>query len=236
MLRVLIAAALATACAAAAQEPNKDEQRDEGREEEPAVKPSAAGLPDRPVMLRLGGSYTWDSNIFRAPQASADRIGVAYAGVSIDKAYAQQRFRLDATQTAYRYENFRYLDFNWLNYLGAWDWRLGARIAGTASAARVQALADYSDFRNPAQRNVRTTESGAFGADALLFGGWYLTGALDYVRNSYSVPFPQEGSYRASGGEAGVKWVAPAENWVAFKLRSLDGSYVDRVLDPVARL
>ena len=236
ILRLLAAAALATACAAAAQEPAEEKQRDDGREEEAAVKPSTAGLPDRPVMLRVGGSHTWESNIFRSPQAQAERIGVAYVGVNVDKAYAQQRFRLDATQTAYRYENFPHLDFNGLNYLGAWDWHLGPRIGGTLRAAREQALADYSEFRNPAQKNVRTTESFALGADASLFGGWHLMGALNDVRNGYSVPFPQEGSYRASGGEAGIKWEAPAANWAAFTLRSLDGRYVDRALDPVARL
>jgi hypothetical protein len=50
------------------------------------------------------------------------------------------------------------------------------------------------------------------------------------------VPFPQEGSYRASGGEAGVRWVAPSANWLAFNLRALEGRYVDRVLDPVAKI
>jgi len=63
-----------------------------------------------------------------------------------------------------------------------------------------------------------------------------LTGALSQVRDRYSVPFPQEGSYRASGGEAGVKWVAPSANWLAFNLRSLEGRYLDRPLDPVALL
>jgi exopolysaccharide biosynthesis operon protein EpsL len=236
MLRLLLAAALATACAAAAQAPQEEEPGDEEREEGPALEAAPAGLPDRPVMVRLGGSHTWDSNIFRSPQARAERIGAAYAGVSVDKAYAQQRFRFDATETAYRHDNFPHLDFNALNYLGAWDWRLGPRIGGTVRAAREQALADYSEFRNPAQKNVRTTEDFSLGADAWLFGGWHVTGALDQVRNRYSVPFPQQGSYRASGGEAGAKWVAPAGNWAAFTLRSLDGRYVDRALDPAARL
>src|SRR5712691_3752284 len=36
--------------------------------------------------------------------------------------------------------------------------------------------------------------------------------------------------------EAGVKWVAPSANWLAFNLRSLEGRYLDRPLDPVALL
>jgi exopolysaccharide biosynthesis operon protein EpsL len=216
------------------EEPSAEEREAEA-EEESIVKPAAA-LPDRPVMLRVGGSLSWDSNIFRAPQARSERIRVGYAGLNVDKAYAQQRFRLDVTETAYRYENFGHLDFNALNYLGAWNWQLGPRIGGTLTATRAQSLVDYSEFRNPGQRNVRTTENFAAGADAWLFGGWHLLGGLSHVQNRYSVPFPEEGSYRASGGEGGVKYLFPSANWVTFTVRALAGRYVDRALDPVARL
>jgi exopolysaccharide biosynthesis operon protein EpsL len=231
--------------AAAAQPPEEEDvqeemdeegEEQEERDDQPLLKPSAAVLPDRPVMLRVGGSLARDSNIFRAPDASAETIGIAYVGLSVDKAYVQQRFRLEVTETAYRYENFSHLDFDALNYRGAWDWRLGARIGGNVSASRAQSLVDYSEFRNPGQRNVRTTENFAAGADAWVFGGWHLTGGLLQERNRLSVPFPEEGSYRASGGEAGVKWVARSANWLAFNLRSLEGRYLDRPLDPVALL
>lgn len=217
------------------QDPAEEQAEEESIVRESLAKP-AAPLPDRPVMFRVGGSLTWDSNIFRAPQPRSERIATGYVGLSVDKSYAQQRIRLDLTETAYRYDNFGHLDFNALDYLGAWSWQLGPRIGGTLSAARAQSLADYSEFRNPGQRNVRTTENFAFGAQAWLFGGWHLTGALSQVGNRYSVPFPQEGSYRASGGEVGVKWLAPSTNWLAFNLRTLDGRYVDRPLDPVALL
>jgi exopolysaccharide biosynthesis operon protein EpsL len=234
----LIALALAIAGAAAAQPPEEEpgEEREEETEEQSIVKPPAGALPDRPVMLRIGGSLARDSNIFRAPDARADNIGTAYLGVALDKSYAQQRIRADVTLTAYRYENFSYLDFEGLNYLGAWEWRLTPRISGTLTASRAESLADYSEFRNSGQRNVRTTENSAALADAWLFGGWHVTGGWTQERNRYSVPFPEEGSYRASGGEAGVKWVARSTNWLAFNLRSLDGRYVDRPLDPALLL
>lgn len=228
----LIALALSSAAAAQPEEEGEPEEA----EEEAMVKPPAGALPDRPVMLRVGGSFTRDSNIFRAPDARADNIGTAYLGVVLDKSYAQQRIRADVTQTAYRYDNFSHLDFEGLNYLGAWEWRLTTRISGTLTASRVESLADYSEFRDPGQLNVRTTENYAALADAWLFGGWHVTGGFTQERNRYSVPFPEEGSYRASGGEAGVKWVARSTNWLAFNLRSLEGRYTDRALDPVLLL
>jgi exopolysaccharide biosynthesis operon protein EpsL len=244
LLRLLIALALLAAGAAAAQpseegESAEEEPPEEGaeelEEEVPMVKPPAV-LPPRPLTLRAGSSLAWDSNIFRSPQARSERVTSGYAGLNVDQPYAQQRFRLDATGTAYRYAKFAHLDFEALNYLGAWNWQLTPRFGGALTATRAQALVDYSEFRNPGQRNVRTTENFSAGADAWLFGGWHLTGALSHERNRYSVPFPQEGSYRASGGEAGVKWVARSTNWLAFNLRSLDGRYVDRPLDPVLLL
>jgi exopolysaccharide biosynthesis operon protein EpsL len=242
--RLLVAAALSAAAAAAAQPAEEGLPEGEESDADPEavlepemVKPPAvAALPDRPVMARVGGSLSYDSNLFRSPDARSERYATAYAGLSIDKAYAQQRIRLDITETAYRYDNFSYLDFDALNYLGAWDWQLGPRIGGTLSATRVQSLVDYSEFRRPGELNVRTTENFALGADAWLVGGWHLTGALSRVQNHYSVPFPQEGSYQADGREAGVRWVARSANWLAFNLRSLDGRYVDRPLDPVAQL
>jgi exopolysaccharide biosynthesis operon protein EpsL len=228
----LVALALSSAVAA---EPEEESEPEEA-EEEAIVKPPATSLPNRPVMLRVGGSLTRDSNVFRAPDARSENIGTAYLGVVVDKSYAQQRIRADVTQTAYRYDNFSHLDFEGLNYLGAWEWRLTPRISGTLSASRTESLADYSEFRNPGQQNVRTTEHYGALADAWLFGGWHVTGGFTQERNRYSVPFPEEGSYRASGGEAGVKWVARSENWLAFNLRSLEGRYTDRPLDPVAFL
>jgi exopolysaccharide biosynthesis operon protein EpsL len=235
--RLLLAAALTFAAAAAAQPMEEEEPAQEDEDSWLVRRPDAAPpLPDQPLMFRVGGSYGHDSNFFRSPNAREEQIATAYVGLSLDKAYAQQRFRLNATETAYRYANFGHLDFNALNYNGAWNWQLGPRIGGALTAARAQSLVDYSEFRNPGQRNVRTTDNYSAGADAWVFGGWHVTGALTQVRNRYSVPFPQEGSYRASGAEAGLKWVAPSTNWVAFNLRSLEGRYLDRPLDPVALL
>lgn len=243
MARLLLALALTLAGAALAQtEPDPREEvlapTDPDPVEDPdgaPRKPPAPEARDRPLMLRLGASHTWDSNLFHSPDARSERIGAYYVGASLDKPYAQQRFRLEATATAYRYDSFPQLDFEALTYLGAWTWQLTPRIGGALNATRTEQLADYSDFRNPGVQNVRTTETFLFSGDAWLFGGWHLTGGLVRQEYRYTVPFPEEGNYRADGFEAGVRWVARSANSLAFNLRSLDGRY-DRVADPVAQL
>ena len=240
LARLLVALALSAPAAAAAQPPAEEglpEEREES-DTDPAealepemLKPPAVALPDRPLMVRVGGSLSYDSNLFRTPDASSERYATAYVGLSIDKAYAQQRFRLDVTETAYRYDNFSHLDFEALNYLGAWNWQLGPRIGGTLSATRAQSLVDYSEFRKPGELNMRTTENFAAGADAWLFGGWHLTGALSRVQQPLLGALPAGGQLPRERRRGRRELGRRSGNWLAFNLRELDG----RIRRPPAR-
>src|SRR5467141_4619483 len=162
---VLVLTGLFLVRPAAAQQPPADD------EEPPAEvqQPPPVAVQDHPVMALIGSSVTWDSNVFHLPasvdpqaqlgrSAKSDRISATYAGLRVDKAYAQQRFLLDATVTAIRYDNFSYLDFDPVQYRGEWQWHLTPRVTGALGAERTEALANYADFRNSAQRNVLTNE------------------------------------------------------------------------------
>ena len=231
MHKDLAAPALALACAFAAPPA-------------PGQQPPVAAEQEHPVVVAVGSSVTWDSNIFRLPESAdpqaqlgsstkSDRISTTYAGLRVDKPYAQQRFLLDATVTAIRYDNFSYLDFDPVQYRGEWQWHLTPRVSGALGADRTEALANYGDFRNAAQRNVLTNENRHLSVDGWLFGGWHLQGGLRQQETRYSVPFLQLGSYRATGGDAGVRYEAGSGSSLAFTLRSLDAKYIDRPLDPV---
>ena len=198
-------------------------------------------------MVLVGGSVTHDSNVFRLPQSAdtqartgrptrSDRISSMYTGLRLDKPYAQQRFLLDLTVSAYRYDNFSFLDFNALQYRSAWQWHLTPRWSGVLSAEREQALVSYADFRDLAQRNVRTMENRWLAVDGWLFEGWHLLAGLRQQEVRNSAPFVQLGSFRASGGDGGVRYVAGAGNSVDFRVRVLDGRYTDRTADPATLL
>lgn len=191
-------------------------------------------------MAVVGASASWDSNVFRLPAGQAattqegrrtrsDRIASGYVGLRADQPYKQQRFTLDATYTAYRYHNFEHLDFEALNYRGAWLWHLTPHVSGTLSAERSESLANYADFRNTSQRNVRTSENRLASANAALFGGWYLTGGLNQSVAKSSQPIADEGSFRADGGELGVKYLTRAGTSLRLNWRVQDGRYTDRL-------
>jgi len=237
---VLVLTGLFLVRPAAAQQPPADD------EEPPAEvqQPPPVAVQDHPVMALIGSSVTWDSNVFHLPasvdpqaqlgrSAKSDRISATYAGLRVDKAYAQQRFLLDLTGTAYRYDNFSFLDFNALQYQGSWQWHFTPRVSGTLAADRTEALVNYTDFRDPSTRNVRTVENRLLSVDAWLFGGWHLLGAARQQAAKNTAPFIQLGSYRVTGGEGGIKYVAGSGSSVTFNLRSVAGRFTDRAADPV---
>jgi exopolysaccharide biosynthesis operon protein EpsL len=198
----------------------------------------AAAQQEHPIMGVVGTSETWDSNIFRLNDSAApksDRYNATYVGLRVDKPYAQQRFLLDVTETANHYKNFSNLNFNALQYRGAWQWTVTPRVSGTLSAERSQSLVNYADFRNTTQRNLRTSENEQASIDALLFGGWHLVGAAFHQQSRAEITF-QVPSYRATGGEGGIKYLFVSGNSAALNIRSTNGSYLNQPLDPVALL
>ena len=243
MAPVLALTGLLLELPAAAQQPAASD------EEPPAyvAQPAEVAVQEHPVMVLIGSSVVSDSNVFHLPAsadpqallgrpAKSDRISTTYAGLRLDKPYAQQRFLLDVTETAYRYDNFSFLDFNALQYQGAWQWHFTPRVSGTLAGDRTEALVNYTDFRNTSQRNVRTVQNNSLSMDAWMFGGWHLVGAATRQAATNSVSFVQLGSFRVTGGEGGVKYVAGSGSSVTFNLRSVAGHFTDRTADPVTLL
>lgn len=197
------------------------------------IRPAAADQYDA-LNVVLGGSITHDANLLRVPgfaNPQSDTITTGYVGLRIDKPYAQQRFQLDVTETAYRYNKFSDLNFDALEYRGAWLWHLSPRLSGTLSAQRKQSLVPFEDFRG-FQRNLRTTDYRNFNLDGWAFGGWHLLlGVSDYEQKN-SLPFLTEGDYRATTGEAGLKYVAASGSSISFVQRLRQGDYLNRAIIP----
>ena len=184
------------------------------------------------LQFTAGASVTWDDNVFRQPgDGESDRFAATYVGLRFDKPYVQQHFFLDLTQTIYNYERFSHLDFDATQYRAAWNWRLSNRLAGTLTADRSQSLVNYSDFRDPSQRNLRTTENRALTVDSWIIGGWHLASALLQQESRNSASFLQERGFRQRGGDFGVKYLAGSGSTLAVLRRWLSGEYLERGLD-----
>ena len=208
------------------------------------VQPAAAqeALPLKLAVV-LGGSVTWDANVFRLPDSANpltavgkpnkdDRISVTYVGLRIDKSLGQQRFQLDVTQTATRFNSFTFLNFDALDYRGAWLWHLTPRFSGTVSFDHRQTLVPFVDFRG-FQRNIANTDRRILSLDGWLAGGWHLLLGVSDGETKYSQVFLPQTSSRATGADAGLRYVAASGSSVTATRRSSRGTTINQPLDPV---
>ena len=107
------------------------------------------------------------------------------------------------------------------------------RWSGTLSAERKKNLIPFDDNRS-FQRNVRTTDDYRFTLDGWMFGGWHLLlGAVQYEQENEQT-FLAEDSFRARGGEAGIKYVAASGSSISVIRRSTQGDYLNSVVNPAS--
>ncbi len=201
----------------------------------------------RLVKIVAGDSVIYDSNLFRLPSgvdaqaalgasSRSDTINVAYVGLRIDKDYAQQRFQLDLTQTAFRHANFSFLNYQAFEYRGEWNWHVTPRWSGTLSAERRVGTASFADTQIPqrTQRNLRTGDNLRLSLDGSLFGGWHVLLGVFQYQTKYDQGFLPQNSSRTRGAEGGIKYESASGSALSLLHRSIQGDYLNRVPDAVS--
>lgn len=188
--------------------------------------------PFKDLSVVVGGSVTYDSNLFRNPglliKPQSDTFTNAYVGLRFDKPYALQRFQIDITQSYTRYDKFSYLDFDALNYSGAWSWKLGTRVSGKLSASRTESLAPFEDTLGFG-RNVQISQNQAFDLDAWMVDGWHLLlGVSQADQKSEQNLLNRTPDFRATSANLGVKYLTRAGNSITVRRQATDGEYIDR--------
>jgi exopolysaccharide biosynthesis operon protein EpsL len=209
-----------------------------------AQSEASSAIENTPLILRVGGSVTWDSNVYKVPDSvpdpqiasgklgKSDRYSAAYVGLGLDKTYSQQRIFLDAVEQVVRYDKFDALDRNELNYRGSWQWQMSPRISGTLRADRAEGLIGLVETQF--QRSfVRTSSNRGAMVDGWLSGGWHLLGGVLESEIKNSVQIREQPDNRQSGGEAGLRYVTESQNSITFMRRSSRGTYTNQSVDTV---
>jgi exopolysaccharide biosynthesis operon protein EpsL len=185
------------------------------------------------INVIAGVNRLHDNNLFRTSSSeSSDNITATYAGIRIDKPYAQQRFKFDYKLTANRYQNNDFLDFNAKDYKAAWLWTLTPYLTGTLSADRKQQLNDFRDFNSSTVKSVRTVETQHFEADFSPHGNWHLLGGVTRIDLTNSQTFNEESDFTMNSVDAGLKYVFTSGNTITFMGHDRKGTYQKRELDP----
>jgi exopolysaccharide biosynthesis operon protein EpsL len=189
----------------------------------------------------VGAGAAWDDNLLRLPDnVSPAQVGVgdrpraswitnAYARAAFDKPVSRQRFRGFVQGNLYNYSDYSYLNWNGLDFNGAWLWEAGNRWNGTLSFDQITFLSGLADFLALTQ-NIRTVDTARATAEYWLHPRWRLSGGFTgtFLRNSSDVLRGTNLDQYAYG--LGFKFVSTSQNHIIFGARYTQGDYPERVL------
>lgn len=181
----------------------------------------------------VGGSLSNDSNLFKRPTPESDTISSGYVGLRMDKSYLQQRFHFNVTETTNRFDKNTQLNFNSLNYMGAWIWKLGTRMSGTISASRSETLAPF-ELTSGTQRNILISENRAINTDYWVSGPWYALAGFSQADQKSDQAIQTQPDFRSVSGNAGIRYVTPSGNSISALWRSTQGNYRNQFVVPVS--
>ncbi|MES2978704.1 MAG: XrtB/PEP-CTERM-associated polysaccharide biosynthesis outer membrane protein EpsL [Pseudomonadota bacterium] len=177
------------------------------------------------LQFKAGQSFQHESNIFRAPNAQSDTVGVTTVGVKVDKSYSLQRFELEADANYYRYNNFSGLNFTAVNYAAAWRFAVTPKLRGNLTTDRREYIDTSVDQTIAGVVNRRTERSTLLDAEYELGAAWRLLGGVYERKTANSEPLSFEGDASVRGGEVGAKYVTAAGNSLAYRFKSGKGEY-----------
>jgi len=187
-----------------------------------------------PINLIAGVSKKYDSNIFLLPKSElSETINSAYAGISLNKQYAQQRFKFDYKITAYRYQNFDYLNFNANEYNAAWFWALTPYLTGSVSTDRTQSAYGFLDIKDTGRPNISTRDSRNFNVDWSAYNSWHLLAGYANSRNLNTQNFQADRGYQQDTINLGMRYYYPSGSAMTFMQYYRKGVFANSGLDPV---
>lgn len=147
-------------------------------------------------------------------------------GISLNKPYAQQRVRLDASVEHNSYRDHDALDFNAVNASFAWEWTLTPSLTGILSADRKQVPTSFTDYRVFSSRNLRTNNNRLLILDYAFGGGWHvLASAGKQSSVSEDAAVPVEDEFRSTLRQVGLQYRFPSTSAIVLLVRRTDGDY-----------
>src|SRR5262245_14984617 len=199
----------------------------------------ASALEGDPFGFYVGGGLSYDNNLLRLPSnispaqtGVGDRprgawIGNAFVRGTTDLTPGRQRIRGYIQGNAYRYDNYSYLNWEGVDFGGAWLWELGNRWNGNLSYDRLKFLSGLADLRALIQ-NLRTVQIARADAEYWLHPNWRLTGGYTYTSIDNSAAVIATTNVTENSFGLGFKYITTERNFVIFGARYTDGDYPNR--------
>lgn len=198
----------------------------------------AKANPNDALQFFAGYGVVYDDNLFRlrpgtnaqqtiGRDSAAETIKTATAAVGFDKKYGLQRIRARLTAVDYQYQNFDYLDFTALNFVGLVNWSFTPKASGVVGIDRQQLPSGFEDFKRYTIRNQATVINGRAEGFYELDGAWQVTGAFLHLDVKNAATIIQQRAFTRESVQVGLKRTFGSESEVAYRIRSGSGDYSD---------
>jgi exopolysaccharide biosynthesis operon protein EpsL len=195
----------------------------------------ALALWDDELKLFAEEKATRDDNIFRVSKdvdpASAiastprgDTYRTTSLGFNLDAPVSRQRFQVDYSWNATRFNRFTDLDFNGHDARAVWLWQLGNDASGQLGYAETFALASFANNQSRTPDPLETQQA-FFNAAYLVTPRWRLQAGVSGLELSNGAPAFQSLDLDVLSTEVALSYVTPANTSVGLSARTEDGRY-----------
>lgn len=193
------------------------------------------------LQFRVSENIVHESNAYRLSDSTdaqtvlgnsnrSDTVAITSLGIKLNKSYSLQRVELDVSAEDHHYSRFSKLNFNALNYVGAFRWSVTPFLYGNITANRRDYVDASADVQNTGQLNRRSDRLNAAQAEYEIAGPLHLVGGFFDRSSTSSLPSTFEGSSRVHGAEAGLRYVAASGTSLAYRYKNGKGDYPGRLL------
>lgn len=190
-------------------------------------QPSWALFDDR-LGIFFNEIATWDSNVFRMSDATAqrslgttslsDRILTHQVGVTLDLPYSLQRFQATYQHFWTRYHKFDQLDFDGDIFHAGWLWAITREFTGEVAYRQYEGLASFATFRGT-ERDVVTTRQANANGSWLMTPRWLAYGGIVATERKHELAERRIHDIEAVSTEARLQYLTPKENRIGGSLR-----------------
>lgn len=186
------------------------------------------------VVNFVGGvTYLHDDNFFRVSKnapggSSSENLQITQLGITVDKKYSLQEFKLNYFHVMNKYQNNSSLDFDANNYSASWLWALTPELKGTLLRSESENLIGFTDRADRVQ-NIRSVTTTSFDADWSPFGNWHALGGVSKIESTTTKVFQIEPSTQNVSYNIGARYQFPSNSLVELTFNRTDGEFARKV-------
>jgi hypothetical protein len=197
----------------------------------------AAADTGDPLKIFISDRYSYEDNLFRAPEAilasDPSVIGIRSFDDYVNRLSAGLEVRVDASRQAFtlnaRLDDVRYSENDQLDYRGGvgdlrWNFDLGRHFSGLLDARYSRAQAGFSNYLLFIKDLVETQSY--IGELRFEIGSrWALLGGATFSESTHSAIERQTSNYESESGRVGIEYSTPTNSLIAFDFAYTEATF-----------